>query len=605
MVSYEAVYPGINETTFLPSYYVKPISAQSTISEIGMAVDPRTANQLGELNTKINPGVKTIEVQGITPAVWESIPEQHIDEMRRLGKLAGVTPTVHGPMIEFSGLTDKGFQEEARYGTEKQLESTMLRAQRLDPDGNISVTVHSTSAVPELRPHYMMTDEKTRERKRVEEGVWIVNKDTGQFQFLRRQDRYFPDEGKFTGKAAEFNYDKEIGRINEEVWTQRLAEVNRLSDFGETHLRGLRKAYPDIYGKLATIDPKAIKDKEEREKFEDARREITNSQIYLRSSYRELRQLFNNAWDGVKNDEDKQKLEQFGKEIESKISKGMEADPEKLEQMRTIISEGLEVLNKIKIPELWKPLETFAVDKISDTFANVAANTYGKLGEKSPILNVENPPAGQFGLSTAEDLKNLIETSRKKLAENLVEKQHMSSGEAQKVAEKLIGATWDVGHINMLRKRGYTEEDVIKQTKLIAPFVNHVHLSDNFGLDHTELPMGMGNVPLKPMMDALKKAGFKGKEIIEAGNWWQYFAQQGGGTPFAPSVEGLNSPIYSMEYGPTWAQSGRYGMYYSGHGSVNPAVHHNLYGAGFQNLPVELGGEIPGDKGRFAGTPNQ
>ena len=169
----------------------------------------------------------------------------------------------------------------------------------------------------------------------------------------------------------------------------------------------------------------------------------------------------------------------------------------------------------------------------------------------------------------------------------------------------MIGATWDVGHINMMRKKGYSEKDVIKETKEIAPFVKHVHLSDNFGLDHTELPMGMGNVPLKPMVDEIKKQGFKGKEIIEAGNWWQFFSTQGGGNPFLPSLEGLNSPIYAMSEGPGWANTSYMGAYFSGHGPVNTPIHHQTYGAGFQNMPVELGGEIAGDRGRFAGSPNQ
>ena len=48
-----------------------------------------------------------------------------------------------------------------------------------------------------------------------------------------------------------------------------------------------------------------------------------------------------------------------------------------------------------------------------------------------------------------------------------------------------------------------------------------------------------------------------------------------------------------------------YQGYFSGHGPINPAVHHNVYGSGFAALPMELGGEIPGSQNRFSGTPNQ
>lgn len=81
----------------------------------------------------------------------------------------------------------------------------------------------------------------------------------------------------------------------------------------------------------------------------------------------------------------------------------------------------------------------------------------------------------------------------------------MSENEAKKQAEKFIGATWDVGHINMLRKFGYEEKDIIKEAEAVAPYIKHVHLSDNFGFEHTELPMGMGNVPLKEIMEKLGK----------------------------------------------------------------------------------------------------
>ena len=60
-----------------------------------------------------------------------------------------------------------------------------------------------------------------------------------------------------------------------------------------------------------------------------------------------------------------------------------------------------------------------------------------------------------------------------------------------------------------------------------------------------------------------------------------------------------------MGGGPTWGNTAYMGGYFSGQGPISPPVHHQIYGAGFQNMPVELGGEIAGDRGRFAGSPNQ
>jgi hypothetical protein len=132
-------------------------------------------------------------------------------------------------------------------------------------------------------------------------------------------------------------------------------------------------------------------------------------------------------------------------------------------------------------------------------------------------------------------------------------------------------------------------------------------MSDNFGFEHTELPMGMGNVPMKQILKKLGEKGFKGKKIIEAADWWQHFAEQGGGNPFKPTIEAFNSPIYAMKAGPSWGELPPGVGYYSGHGVINPAVHHQVYGAGFTTLPTELGGNLPGtqDVSGFSGTPNQ
>src|SRR3989344_508925 len=58
-------------------------------SSIGFATDPRTANQISTISNKLNTGAKTIEVQGVSPQVLESMPKQQFDEIRRLKELTG------------------------------------------------------------------------------------------------------------------------------------------------------------------------------------------------------------------------------------------------------------------------------------------------------------------------------------------------------------------------------------------------------------------------------------------------------------------------------------------------------------------------------------
>ena len=177
----------------------------------------------------------------------------------------------------------------------------------------------------------------------------------------------------------------------------------------------------------------------------------------------------------------------------------------------------------------------------------------------------------------------------------------MSEDEAKKQAEKLIGITWDVGHINMIKKFGYNDKDLKKETKKIAPLVKHVHFSDNFGMDHTELPMGMGNVPTENMLKEISKFNKDTRKVIETGNWYQHFQT----SPFGETLRAFNSPIYSMQMAPSWNQvqaSGEQSSYFAGYGNMLPENHFNTYGAGFSNLPPELGGQM-GGRSRMSGTP--
>jgi len=272
---------------------------------------------------------------------------------------------------------------------------------------------------------------------------------------------------------------------------------------------------------------------------------------------------------------------------------------ENVKLRKAIIDEGIKTFNKIKMPpKIFKQLDEFAKEKTTETFANIALNSYEKFGSNAPIISIENPPIGG-AFARGEELKEIVEKSREKFVENAA-KKGMSKSEAKEQAEKLLGVTWDVGHINMLRKYGYKKEDIIKETKKVAKFVKHVHLSDNFGFEHTELPMGMGNVPIKEIMEKLGEKGFEAKKIIEAGSWWQHFKTP----PVQETLQALGSPIYSMK-APYWNQtSGLWQGYFGGLGQILPQMGYETFGAGFSQLPTELGGQRPGAGGaRMSGKP--
>jgi hypothetical protein len=240
------------------------------------------------------------------------------------------------------------------------------------------------------------------------------------------------------------------------------------------------------------------------------------------------------------------------------------------------------------------------LSKSAETFANAAFHGYSKFKDKAPVVSIENPPAGTAGFSRAEDLQKVVNASRAKFVDKAVS-EGMNKKEAENQAERLIGVTWDVGHINMLRKYGFSEKDVVEESKKVAPFVKHVHLSDNFGLEHTELPMGMGNVPMKEIMEHLGEKGFEAAKIIEAGNWWQHFKSP----PFQETLSAFGSPIYGMKMAPYWNQAGGFEQgYFTGYGQMLPQTNYETFGAGFSQLPMELGGQRQGGRGsRMSGRP--
>jgi hypothetical protein len=166
-----------------------------------------------------------------------------------------------------------------------------------------------------------------------------------------------------------------------------------------------------------------------------------------------------------------------------------------------------------------------------------------------------------------------------------------SESKAREIAEKTIGVTWDVGHINMLRKYGYTPEQIKVELEKIKPFIKHVHLTDNFGFSDSHLPPGMAGIGeeiFKEIGELIKEKGLKA--AVEAPTLAIAFGE----SPHYATLEAFGSPLAYLTYAmPT---------YFSGYGPILPEQHFSIYGAGFTTLPMEVGGQQPG-KGGFAGVP--
>jgi len=603
MAPYEIFYEGSGYN--LDSKYNFSSGYRQPASNFALTLDARTANQLQEIGKKINVGSKEFEVQGTFKEILDHIPDPHLKEISRQAKLTGVKLSFHGPLVEPSGFNSQAsrWDESQRAQAEIQLSQAVQRGQMLNPDGNIVITLHSTAELPE-----MLQREKIKGKEEIT-SLYIIDPKTGSVGPLRKEEHKFPQSAE--NKPYEFNPQEELKLINQRTWAQQKNQVAYYAERAEGALDGVekfRKENPLLYNMMKRIQSgelskeEAMKIPEFREIAQEGNLERAErfAKISLEDSYNQLRQIYDTAYKSAEERGDKSELNKLN-EYADKIRKNYDKlEKNDLDVLNEIVKEGIKVLDEVKSVQIYKPLNNFIMDKSSETFANVAFNAYDKFKDKAPIISIENPPAGS-GISRAEDLKQLIEKTREKFIENLQEKKGFSRTEAKAVAEKLIGATWDVGHINMIRKHGYDKKDLLKEAEKIAPYLKHVHLSDNFGMEHTELPMGMGNVPMEETIKVFGDKFSKLSKVIETGGWYQHFKV----SPFPSTLSAFGSSAYSSGDSPYWNQFLHSSPgYFAGHGTVNPDVYHSIWGRGFSSLPQELGGQMQSGKDtRFGGTP--
>ncbi|MEK6842237.1 MAG: TIM barrel protein, partial [Nanoarchaeota archaeon] len=414
--------------------------------------------------------------------------------------------------------------------------------------------------------------------------------------------------------------DEQLKIMNTSDWGNNLQQLIIPKEHAD---RTLREIYPLIRDILPLIEQKKITEEDLSDTHKAYFSRFLNAHEQLRDVEMHLNSLFSKGYEhGSERTKEylKAVAEKFKEEVliphpEAKV---LVESPDPMVHSKALqnLMNHLRVENfgeKRPLPELYVPSEKYALEKTAESYGNVAFEAYKKFGygkekDTTPLILIENPPAGG-GLSRAQDLKNVVEKSREKFIENATKPTEqgglgMSKSEADRRAKELIGVTWDVGHINQLRRFGFTGKDIIKEAETIAPLVRHVHLSDNFGLDNVELPMGMGNVDFKEVMQKLGKQGEEARKIVEAAHWWQF--QQT--SPVGVSMEALGSPIYGMKQGPYWNQSSGFLQgYFGGYGAFLPQINYETFGGGFSNLPAELGGQRGGGaqtgRSRMGGTP--
>ncbi len=665
MASYETFYTG-SDFPFQKPYgrFTGSNAYHVSVKDMAYPTDPLTANQLKKVSDKISTGAQTIEVSGLgltgggAMKHLASIPRQHWKEIDRLRKLTGVDLTFHGPLVESTGFSRGNWSEDQRVEAEKQMKAAVELAQQMnseDKEKGIVMTFHSNNGLPEVEREVVVGRDKDGNPIKEYKSYFVINERTGKMGQVPLIADSFKD-----GEKVKFNKEK-ISEIlkdyNEREWADNMAQIafenNRARrEISEAFFTPRSESAPKIeemkkiqemglemYGEYSKNPSNFLKNLEEdveniSKDFKNINKNEIKSVVYntidnlgdaetfLKQSYFKFKESFNEVYEKTKDKDTKNKLQKIRDKFLPVVNE-FEKDKTKLIEFQKGLSESLQELRGIGSPGYYTPLREFAVNKGSETFSNVALHAYKNAKEhnRAPgIISIENPPAGMSGLTRAEEIKDLVEASRKKFVQKAVlsEKEGglgLSNEEAKKTAEKIIGATWDVGHINSIQKWGYNRDDVLKQAKTIAPYVKHMHIADNLGFEDAELPIGMGNVPIDKMLDknqAWTENFRKAKKTIETGDW---FSRQGGlgmtKTPVTESLSGLSASVYS---GSSMGDAGvsywndavhPSGGYFGGLGPINPEVHHSIYGGGFSGVSAYLGAELPGKatNSSFSGAP--
>jgi sugar phosphate isomerase/epimerase len=587
------------------------------------AADARTANQIKDVSENLNSGLRTIEAGAVGPDVFESIPKQHFKEMQRLAKLTGAELTFHAPMIDPTGITERGWDKLQQQAAEDQLWNSIKSGAELNPKGTV-VTFHAASAgLPGAEQKVVEIGPDGKKHERIESLIFVTP--DGKIGQIKNEKKYFPDEDTgqiFKPEESQFKFNavQELKKRSRDEWIGQLSNLNLYAERAGQVIKELNQAEKlheqKPKDKLPEVDEEAIGsifgekiDEKTKKRF------IQHGDAYLKDAYKNMKANIELVSRILPNDsEEKKNIDEYIKKVAPQLKNFINPidNVKTLNNFYNIVEDGMETLRKIQPDkvELLRPARQFAIEKSAETTANLAWKGFTdkdlkEKGISAPVIAIENHPAQNALITTAEDIRKVVEKARDNFIEK-AKKSGMSKSEASKQAEKLIGATWDVGHINMMRRYGFDSEYMKKQAEIIAPVVKKVHLSDNFGYEHTELPMGMGNVPINEIMGKFKSGteGFKDvKKIIEAGNWWQHFSP-GGKTnhPLVPTLQGSGMGLYSG--GPAMNQIyGTPAGYFAGYGTMLPENNFNMYGAGFSSLPMELGGQIATKDSRLSGTP--
>lgn len=500
---------------------------------------------LKEIQKAVNTGVQHIEIGSLdknNAARSFGFSSSTVEEIRQISKLSAVTFTTHAsPYTTISGFNNRGFSPEERNRAVREAKAAIDFACKIN-DKYTAVVLHANSfprPISDIEPGvfreetmktYYLVDPVTEalvgaisEQDRVYipqqakdsrgRPLWLENRNrTPVFDSVAGQPipRLATDEnGRIRGEEITFaEYSRRMrrsGKSQKEItkdflYLQSAAQVNSM------YLRILE-------AERTLSDAQARRDK-----LQDT---LDYCQSLIRSSPQEI-------WQHERSIPDR--LSSLGIPVPQDTRSIISLLEDELQHNQRIIESGRQALtagwpqfsNIVRELREIKPLEEHGLEVLSEAIAEIAEYCISASSSHSLIrLAIENLPQPQMYGSHISELLEIIEHSRRKLSKRLQKKGYGTS-ESIRLAKEAIGATLDIGHLNLFRQlyQGSAFHGwLISQIKDLASagVIYNLHLSDNRSLDDSHLLIGEGNTPIKEVLGVLADNDYRGYVVVEAG----------------------------------------------------------------------------------------
>ena len=561
-------------------------------------------------------GVKNVEIGQLRSRgdkSWETIPRQHFDMVRQTAKLTmgdKAIVSVHAPIdVDPTGFKENKWSEDNRADAEEFMKDVINKAALVKIDKNskqsVPIAYHASGQIGT----FWKWDEK--KDKLVPEMAMAVIPDTGELIPLKTEEKIHTDGIKrkyipyYTDARETYpeHTESSLEQVKHTLWEREQEQLN-----------SLWKEQQEAVNRIKEIE-------KEKEAGEITKEQANAEESGWASRYKfitkHLDSALTNTYDKIAQSDPKAK-KIIDTEINNITKQNPDADRDAVAHhimMKMGLPKRAGGFGKDTVPELVKLAETFGQDQAAKTLANLAYYSYKKHGEYGPQLAVENWDPWHV-MGRGADLRDGLKKARVQMVDKLVTKDKLPVRKANEIADRLIGATWDIAHINIMKRFGVPEgtpkenwnKYIKREVEAIQDDIRHIHISDNFGHSDVHLAPGMGNVPIKEFLEHMEKTGKlkEVKSVLESAGTAIHL-----GIPpiHAEALQhmGVSSPAWSTS--PNWYEvSQNYffgGSNYAsaGFGNILPQGHFSEYGAGFSQLPTATGGMRPDQKSKFSNTP--